>query len=214
MGSFYSVVSHHKKGMNLRLAFCFSSSGYVAFLSMLLFGSVAPAISAAEEKAPWYVGSLSGELRDGSQSMVATVNCKVDLACDTTIEVIGEPQSPRHRERTGKATLLRDVDIANNNLRYTRNHLKAHPDALHDKNDGVALLSMKTVLESSNELTACIDVSTEQRTGFLLCKLSAEDSSTPTALLLMTTMNPTCGRRPFCAYFFVPLNRLAQKNGG
>jgi hypothetical protein len=139
--------------------------------------------------------------------MAASVTCTNDLACETTIEVVGAPQSQRHSERTSKATVRREVDIANNNLNYTRNHLKIHPDAILSQKDGASLLSIQSVLESPNTLTECIDVSTAQRTEFLLCKLSIEISSQPSALLLLNTMNSSCGKSAFCAYYFIPMYR-------
>jgi hypothetical protein len=101
---------------------------------------------------------------------------------------------------------LLDPEIPNNNWDITRKAVASKPEWYAHSSFGPLLKPLRAALESDMRFAECADV---DGTGSLaLCSLSTDREAAEGVMLLINTMNPSCGAMPFCAYYFVPLQRV------
>jgi hypothetical protein len=159
------------------------------------------ACSAVPAGTPWFIGTFAARPIDGGGTTRTTVTCVAPSDCEFVVE---RPAAVPERIRTTGAQHF-DAAIPNNNLERTRSVVAADL-ALYDHRDhGPLLRALRPVLEGRQHFSDCIDLSQSQDRSLAMCALGSGAAAVP--LLLVTTMNPSCGRLPFCAYYFFPMER-------
>jgi hypothetical protein len=161
----------------------------------------------------WHIGTFSGQLTNGNERTAITVTCDSQSVCEYAFATLPQAPGPVNRSRANNVQVI-DVTIPNNNLLFTRNAVRADPEAYSHKSDGFILRELRTLLESQATFDACVGVPESAGAWGRLCKLDTEDATLPTAVLLVTTMNPTCNGKRFCAYYIFPLRRSSLQSGG
>jgi len=169
--------------------------------------------SLSAQSRQWHVGTFAGHVTQEAERMLITVKCESEKVCEYVFEM--EPRDPARVSRT-RADNIQVIDTAvpNNNLRHTREAVKAETNLYGNERDGPLLLALRPLLESSVEFENCVGVSELAGAWGRLCKLRSEGTGLPMAALLLPTMNPTCNRQPFCAYYIFPLRRTEWPSGG
>lgn len=100
-------------------------------------------------------------------------------------------------------------EIPNNNLEATRSIAASKPEWYKDPSLGPVLTPLRSILQAPTRFAECVDL---DGTAYLaLCSLSTDAEGTHSVVLLLHTMNGSCGALPFCAYYFLPLERVAGK---
>lgn len=154
---------------------------------------------------PWNVGKFQGSLADSETTSEFTVTCTKTDICALSIR--------QTRPKSGAAPITSttqpsqySVEIPNNNLEHTRKAISADPSLYSDGQNGQLLRAIRPLLGSEATFEQCIDVGVD-RYSQILCSISDDKAATKQVILLLATMNGTCSGQPFCAYFFMLLNR-------
>ena len=164
--------------------------------------STTPAVAA-----PWFVGAFQSPADTTAESQMAVV-CRAGERCTVTVARAGSQPRPVEIPIQAPPKLL-DPEIPNNNLDGTRKAAADNPDWYKHPSFGPVLAPLRAALQSGARFSECADL---DGTGYLaLCSLSSDRAATEGAMLLISTMNGSCGSLPFCAYYFVPLDRVAGR---
>jgi hypothetical protein len=180
----------------------------VLCLGLLLVLSACGTVE-VEPSLPWYVGEFHGsKSQDGKILPQMSVSCERDKPCAVYTKQAGA--SPKTTEiLINKPPIKLGIDIPNNNLEITRRAVSDRPALYQDSNFGPLLTPLRSVLESQAKFAECVDL--DDTEAFLLCSLSTDPKAIKSVMLLAITMNGACGNLPFCAYYFVPLERIRTK---
>jgi hypothetical protein len=165
------------------------------------------ACGTVESGLPWYAGEFHTSKQQDKTQPQMSVLCKLDEACAVYSNEAGDPRPVQIPIKKPPTRL--DVRIPNNNLQLTRQAVSNRPALYEDRNFGSLLTPLRSVLESQAKFAECVDL---DGTGSLaLCSLSTDPKAVKSIMLLSITMNGTCGNLPFCAYYFIPLERVPTK---
>lgn len=157
--------------------------------------------------APWFMGEFRSAADAMPDSQMAVV-CRVGERCTVTVARAGSQPRPVEVPIQAPPKLL-DPEIPNSNLDGTRKAAADKPDWYTHPSFGPVLTPLRAALQSGAQFAECADV---DGTAYLaLCSLTSDRAATKGVMLLISTMNASCGSLPFCAYYFVPLNRVAGR---
>lgn len=154
---------------------------------------------------PWFVGDFRGPEAEVAIDPQMSVACRSAELCTVFAKQAGgqpkpiAPQAPPKRSDNG---------IPNNNWDTTRAAVAKKPDWYKHPSFGPLLRPLRSVLQSEARFSSCVDL--DDTGALVLCSLSTDPDAIRGAMLLLTTMNGSCGSQPFCAYYFVPLKRIQK----
>lgn len=158
--------------------------------------------------APWYRGVFLSPVFGGMGFKVA---CDDGNVCE--VDSIRQGSGPKSTSRLAAGNVRSfPTAIPNNNLKDTQRYIASHAnwDQLPGE-DGMLLKAGRAIVASEAVFSECIDLDVQKSSGYLLCARDGDPSAQRDAYLLVPSMAPTCGAsgtRPFCAYLYVPLNRM------
>lgn len=170
--------------------------------SLAVLAAALPGLAWAD--AAWYLGRFSRELALDGEPVRVTVNCESPKACEYSFEAV-TTRRPAASKRAENIQPM-DVLIPNNNLDHTRDAVREDAQ-LYGGREGALLLALRPVLDSRAKYRRCVGVPEDQEPWGLLCQFDSSGQGLPELMLLLPTMNPTCARQAFCAYYALPLNR-------
>lgn len=156
--------------------------------------------------APWFEGEFRGASASAAELQMAVI-CRPGERCAVTAaRAGGQPQPVEIPIKTPPKLL--SPEIPNNNWDSTRQVAASKPELYADPSFGPLLTPLGTALRSGARFAECADL---DGTGYLvLCSLSTDREAAKGVMLLLSTMNGSCGELPFCAYYFVPLDRVSR----
>lgn len=181
-----------------------------ASAGLLLLAAVLPGGAHAQVQAKgmdqrWHVGSFHGELRGDNEKTLVAITCESSTVCKYTLKFSTAGATPRSQHGGGNVEAV-DPAIANNNLEHTRDAVRADA-GLYGGREGPLLEPLRALLEGPTKYRRCVGIDEPSGEWGQLCQLDSPGPSLPEVVLLLPTMNATCGSQPFCAYFVVPLHR-------
>lgn len=157
----------------------------------------------------WYLGTYQGKIGNGSDVLEMTVMCESSRSCRYSVRMGGRPSTPsdtvaaNNIEKTG-------TQIPNNNLRRTAEILRQRPEEYSRSKDAPLLQALRPIFDSGASFSECVGQPEIKGAWGHICQVQrpSSDSTLPDAVMLVTTMNPSCGTRVFCAYMMFPLFRV------
>jgi len=153
----------------------------------------------------WHVGSFHGELRGANENTLVAITCESPTVCNYTLQFSTSGATPQSRHGGGNVEAV-DSAIANNNLEHTRDAVRADT-GLYGGREGPLLEPLRALLEGRAKYRRCIGIDEPSGEWGQLCQLDSPGPSLPEVVLLLPTMNASCSRQAFCAYFAIPLRR-------
>jgi len=153
------------------------------------------------ETDPWFEGKFSGPFFVSSGAGKWSLKCTVGEACALTMTY---PNSQPQTIQT-RVPIRRETVIPNNNLRGTREVVRERPELYEDKLDGPMLVPLRDLLTSQAGFEHCVDIAFDA--DMALCSLTTDPRATNSLVMLVGTMKGSCGRSPFCAYYYQILVR-------
>jgi len=177
------------------------------WLAALFFASSAFSQSQAAPNAHWHIGSFTGTVNEGTETMSIALVCPSGTKCEYTIKV--RPQKPGYdmTERAENVEVL-SIEIPNNSLMHTRRAVSSDPSLYSNGRDSPLLLALRPLLESKKSFTRCVGVSELNGAWGMLCEIDSESVNLPNAALLLANMSSSCDHQPFCSRFIFPLWRV------
>ena len=175
---------------------------------LALFATLLP-IAASAQDVPWHVATFSAEITLDGAPVRVTVNCESPKVCQYIIRPVATDTPPLWRNRTEGIEPV-DALIPNNNLEHTRDAVRADAALYGEARDGPLLQALRPVLESKARYRHCVGLPERDGLWGQLCQLDTQALALPAAVLLLPTMNPTCGGA-FCAYYAIPLQRQSDR---
>lgn len=188
----YLNVSHHRNGMS------YLSRKFL----LVLLGWLC---SASLHAAPWFIGEFRGAKPEGPADMQMSVTCNPGERCKVLATRFNGTTTEAGIPITAPPKAL-DPAIPNNNLETTRERVTATPDWYKDPSYGPILTPIRSFLQSQERFSECVDL--DGTAYFAMCSLSTDREGRKSVVFLMSTMNGSCGRLPYCAYYFLPLERV------
>jgi hypothetical protein len=195
-GHFY--VSHHQR---IRMSFALN-------IRVLLLGFAAAFCAAPAQAAPWFLGEFRGVKPESPADPQMLVVCRADERCSVLASRAGNQPKAVEIPIKGPPKFI-DTAIPNNNLETTRDSAASSPDWYEDPSFGPILRPLRAILQAQSRFAECVDL---DGTAYLaMCSLSTDPEAIRSVVLLLNTMNGSCGRLPFCAYYFLPLERVSGR---
>lgn len=105
---------------------------------------------------------------------------------------------------------LRSDTNGDNRWDSTREAVRNDPSLYQHAEYGRFLTPLREILNSSARFASCAEIENRRGDTLLLCSLDSDSLASRSLVLLASTMNPMCQGLPFCAYFFVPMQRTAN----
>ena len=170
---------------------------------------LAVAVCAAPALAePWFVGEFRGKKAETAADLQMSVICASNEACVVLATRLGGQPAPAGIPIKAPPKSL-DTAIPNNNWETTRDAAASKPAWYEHASFGPILAPLRSLLQSPARFAKCVDL---DGTAYLaLCSLSTDPEGTRSVVLLLSTMNGSCGSIPFCAYYFLPLERVSGR---
>jgi hypothetical protein len=158
--------------------------------------------------APWFLGEFLGVKPESPTDPQLSVICRPNERCAVFASHSGSQPKPVEIP-IGSPPNVIDSSIPNNNLEATRTSAASSPAWYDDPGYGPILKPLRTILQSRARFVECVDLN---GTAYLaMCSLSTDPEAKRSVMLLLKTMNGSCGSLPFCAYYFVLLERVAGR---
>lgn len=158
--------------------------------------------------APWFVGDFRGQRPEAAADPQMSVVCRTGERCVVLAAHAGGQPKPIGIPIQTRPKLI-DPGVPNNNWETTRNAVASKPEWYSDRSFGPLLSPLRSALQSEARFAGCVDL--DGTSYVALCSLSTDPDAAQTVMLLVNTMNATCGKLPFCAYYFIPLERTSEK---
>lgn len=160
----------------------------------------------------WYVGVFSGVVVDSGSTTRITLDCRSWRECVVEMITTSDQAAPAsHRPDMGKPRSM-SAQIPNSELQGVKAALKDEPSLLAHARFGQMLTRLQPLIQGNDKLTACVDLSSDATESMGICSLSSDATAKQSLVMVLATMNGSCGNLPFCAYYLVPLTR--QASGG
>lgn len=184
----------------------------LSLLSAVLLSTVAGVQAADDSTNAWYVGTFSGVVVDSGSSTRIVLNCRSQRECVVEMTTTSDKAAPaKHRPDMGVPKPM-SAQIPNGELQGVKAAVKDEPRLLTHPQFGQLLTRLQPLIKSGDKLTACVDLTADATESMGVCSLSSDAAGKQSLVMVLATMNASCGNLPFCAYYLVPLTR--QSTGG
>jgi hypothetical protein len=154
----------------------------------------------------WHIGKFSNRTGPDSAANSVSVRCSGASDCEYFFLKESAPTSSSVI-RTRNIEQI-EPSVPNGNLAHIRRAVAETPNEYESSRNGRLLRNLRPVLESTAKLEACMGEPEMKGAWGIICKIDQHGPALPDAMLLITTMNPTCNRQVFCAYYMFPLWRV------
>lgn len=164
--------------------------------------------AADDPTSAWYVGTFSGSVVDAGSTTRIALDCRSARDCkvEMTTTTADHTAPSSHRPDMGGPQPM-SAQIPNSDLQGARAAVKEQPDLLRDPRFGQLLTRLQPLLKSNDKLSACVDLSADASQTMGVCSVSSDTAARQSLVMVLATMNGSCGDLPFCAYYLVPLER-------
>lgn len=183
-----------------------------SLLSAAMVWAAASAQAADDPASAWYVGTFSGSVVDSGSTTRITLDCRSPRACAVEMTTTSESAAPAsHRPDMGAPRPM-SAQLPNGELQGVRAAVKDEPGLLAHPRFGQMLTRLQPLIKGADKLTACVDLTVDATESMGVCSLSSDAAAKQSLVMVLATMNGSCGNLPFCAYYLIPLTR--QGSGG
>lgn len=155
----------------------------------------------------WYVGAFSGSVVDAGSTTRIALDCRSARECKVEMTTTGDRAAPSTDRPDMGGPQPMSAQIPNSDLQGARAAVKEQPDLLRDPRFGQLLTRLQPLLKSNDKLSACVDLSADASQTMGVCSVSSDTAARQSLVMVLATMNGSCGDLPFCAYYLVPLER-------
>ena len=178
-------------------------------LLLCITTAIATACATSPPPLAWYRGKFLANLAEGDNLIEFALACPSDDKCTLQLKQ-SSGKAPAHvQELSTKPPVAMSAEIPNNNFDIARRAVAGDPDLYQSPRFGPYLVPTRDALASGSRLSDCVDIARESPGSLALCVLNSDRAASNALVLLFPTMNGSCGTLPFCAYYFVPMRRLA-----
>lgn len=175
--------------------------------------SAAMALAAASAQATddstsaWYVGTFSGSVVDSGTTTRIVLDCRSQRECVVEMTTTSDKVAPStHRPDMGVPKSM-SSQIPNSELQGAKAAVKDEPGLLTHPRFGQMLTRLQPLTNGNNKFAACVDLTADATESMGVCSLAADAAARQSLVMVLATMNGSCGNLPFCAYYLVPLSR-------
>lgn len=165
------------------------------------------ALAADDSAGAWYVGAFSGSVVDSGSTTRITLDCRSQLACAVEMTTTSDSAAPAsHRPDMGAPRPM-SAQLPNSELQGVKAAVKDEPALMTHARFGQMLTRLQPLIKGGDKLAACFDLTADATESMGICSLSSDAAAKQSLVMVLATMNGSCGNLPFCAYYLVPLNR-------
>ena len=158
--------------------------------------------------APWYQGAFAGTFPSPGATEAFSLRCSAAGKCELQVSAQAEQGAARTERIPTKVAVPLAAMLPNNNLEFTRRALLNNPAHAQDPRYRLLLDQLRPILAVESSFADCVDISQEAPGYAALCSLASDPRANSQLVLLLSTLNPSCGKQLFCAYYFIPLQRV------
>lgn len=202
-------------GVNMQLASPFLMSALViqwlkrvpTFFAVL---GLAACATSQGRSTPWYQGSFTGAFPTSEATEIFSLLCPATGKCDLQFNAQVDQGATKAESIPTKPPVPMATLVPNNNLDFTRRALLNNPAHAQDPRYRLLLSKLRPILATESGFANCVDISQDAPGYAVLCALVSDADAKGQLLLLLSTMNPSCGKQLFCAYYFIPLQRVER----
>jgi hypothetical protein len=181
-------------------------------VSAAMVTAATSALAADDSAGAWYVGTFSGSVVDSGSTTRIVLDCRSPRACAVDMATTSGSAAPTsHRPDVGEPRSM-SVQLPNGELQGVRAAVKNEPGLLAHPRFGQMLTRLQPLIKGNDKLTACVDLTADATESMGVCSLSTDVAAKRSLVMVLATMNGSCGNLPFCAYYLIPLTR--QGTGG
>jgi hypothetical protein len=183
-----------------------------SLLSAAMVLAAASAQAADDSASAWYVGTFLGSVVDSGSTTRITLDCRSQLACAVEMTTTSDSAAPAsHRPDMGVPRPM-SAQIPNSELQGVKAAVKDEPALMTHARLGQMLTRLQPLIKGGDKLAACFDLTADATESMGICSLSSDAAAKQSLVMVLATMNGSCGNLPFCAYYLIPLTR--QGGGG
>lgn len=177
-------------------------------LARATMAMAAMSVHAADDSASaWYVGTFSGSVVDSGSTTRITLDCRSPLACAVEMTTTSNSAAPAsHRPDMGVPRSM-STQIPNSELQGVKAAVKDEPGLMTHPRFGQMLTRLQPLIKGGDKLAACFDLTDDATESMGICSHSSDAAAKQSLVMVLATMNGSCGNLPFCAYYLVPLSR-------
>lgn len=99
------------------------------------------------------------------------------------------------------------AQIPDGELQAVKAAVKGEPGLMTHPRFGPLLTPLQSLIKGADQLTACVDLTADAIESMGVCSLASDAAAKQSLVMVLATMNASCGDLPFCAYSLVPLTR-------
>lgn len=165
------------------------------------------ALAADDSAGAWYVGTFSGSVVDSGSTTRIVLDCRSPRACAVEMTTTSESAAPAsHRPDMGEPRPM-SAQLPNGELQGVKAAVKDEPGLLAHPRFGQMLTRLQSLIKGNDKLMACVDLTADATESMGVCSLASDATAKQSLVMVLATMNGSCGNLPFCAYYLVPLTR-------
>lgn len=155
----------------------------------------------------WYVGKFSGSVVDSGSTTRIVLDCRSPRACAVEMTTTSSSTAPAsHRPDMGEPRSM-SAQLANGELQGVKAAVKDEPGLLAHPRFGQMLTRLQPLTKGNDKLAACVDLTADATESMGVCSLASDAAARQSLVMVLATMNASCGNLPFCAYYLIPLTR-------
>lgn len=176
-------------------------------LSVAMALAAASAQAADDSTSAWYVGTFSGSVIDSGSTTRIVLDCRSQRECVVEMTTTSDKAAPSsHRPDMGVPKSM-SAQVPNRELQGVKAAVKDEPGLLTHPRFGQMLTRLQPLTKGNNKFASCVDLTADATASMGVCSLAADAAARQSLVMVLATMNGSCGNLPFCAYYLVPLSR-------
>lgn len=181
-------------------------------VSAAMVTAAVSAMAADDSAGAWYVGTFSGSAVDSGSTTRIVLDCRSPRTCAVEMTTTSGSTAPAsHRPDMGEPRSM-SAQLANGELQGVKAAVKDEPGLFAHPRFGQMLKRLQPLIKGNDKLTTCVDLTADATESMGVCALASDAAARQSLVMVLATMNGSCGNLPFCAYYLIPLTR--QGGGG
>jgi hypothetical protein len=178
-----------------------------SLLSAAMVWAAASAQAADDSAHAWYVGTFSGAVVDSGSTTRIVLDCRSQRECAVEMTTTSDGAAPAtHRPDMGEPRPM-SAQLPNGELQGVKAAIKDEPGLMTHPRFGQMLTRLQPLINGGDKLAACFDLTADATESMGVCSLSSGAAAKESLVMVLATMNGSCGNLPFCAYYLIPLTR-------